>query len=331
MANAPPIAGERSPDMNDVFSLALPFFGLIFLGFGAGKLVDLPEAGLAWLNFFVVYCALPALFFQLLSKTPIDQIANWGFVFGTTFSTYVAFALAFCAGVLVTGGQIREATVQGLIGAYSNIGYMGPGLTLATLGIASTVPTALIFCFDNALLFMLAAFLMAIGGTEQRSTADLLLTALRKLFLHPFIIATILGVAAAAVELQLPTALNKFLSFLSSAAAPCALFAMGVSVALRPIRRVPTELPILLLIKLILHPLIVYLVLIWLGGIDPLWIKTAVLMACLPPAANVFVLASQYETYIERASSAILIGTVVSVTTVSAVLYLIVRDLIPGL
>lgn len=317
--------------MSDVIALALPFFGLIFLGFGAGKLVDLPEQGLAWLNFFVVYCALPALFFQLLSKTPIDQIANWGFVFGTTFSTYVAFALAFCVGVVVTGGQIREATVQGLIGGYSNIGYMGPGLTLATLGVSSTVPTALIFCFDNALLFMLTAFLMAIGGTEKLSAIELLLTALKRLFLHPFILATIAGILAAAVQLPVPDAVDKLLSFLSSAAAPCALFAMGVTVALRPVKRLPMELPVLLLIKLVVHPIVVFVVLVWLGGIDPLWIKTAVLMACLPPAANVFVLATQYRTYVERASSAILIGTAVSVLTVTTFLYLVVEGLLPGL
>lgn len=317
--------------MSDVIALALPFFGLIFLGFGAGKLVDLPEQGLAWLNFFVVYCALPALFFQLLSKTPIDQIANWGFVFGTTFSTYVAFALAFCIGVVVTGGQIREATIQGLIGGYSNIGYMGPGLTLATLGVSSTVPTALIFCFDNALLFMLTAFLMAIGGTEKLSAIELLLMALKRLFLHPFILATIAGVFAAAVQLPVPDAVDKLLTFLSSAAAPCALFAMGVTVALRPVKRLPMELPVLLLVKLVVHPIVVFVVLVWLGGIDPLWIKTAVLMACLPPAANVFVLATQYRTYVERASSAILIGTAVSVLTVTTFLYLVVENLLPGL
>jgi len=317
--------------MNDVISLALPFFGLIFLGYGAGKIAKLPEEGLAWLNFFVVYCALPALFFKLLSATPISEIANWGFVFGTTFSTYVAFALAFCVGVMVTGGQIREATVQGLIGAYSNIGYMGPGLTLATLGIASTVPTALIFCFDNALLFMLAAFLMALGGTDKLSTTQLVVSALKKLFLHPFILATIAGILAAAVELPLPDAVDKLLAFLSSAAAPCALFAMGVTVALRPVKRLPLELPVLLLIKLVIHPIIVFMVLVWLGGIEPLWIKTAVLMACLPPAANVFVLASQYHSYIERASSSVLIGTAVSVFTVTGILYLIVGDLLPGL
>lgn len=317
--------------MSEVISLALPFFGLIFLGYGAGRFVDLPESGLAWLNFFVVYCALPALFFRLLSETPIDEIANWGFVFGTTFSTYVAFALAFCIGVVITGGQIREATIQGLIGAYSNIGYMGPGLTLAALGIASTVPTALIFCFDNALLFMLTAFLMAIGGTENLSKFDLVVNAMKKLFLHPFIIATIAGIVAAALELQIPFAINRLLEFLASAAAPCALFAMGVTVALRPVKRLPMEMPALLLIKLVIHPVIVFTVLVWLGGIDPLWVKTAVLMACLPPAANVFVLATQYRTYIERASSSILIGTAVSVLTVTTFLYLVVEDLLPGI
>ena len=47
-------------------------------------------------------------------------------------------------------GRYLEA---GLSGAYGNIGYMGPGLALATLGAAANVPVALIFCFDSILLF----------------------------------------------------------------------------------------------------------------------------------------------------------------------------------
>jgi predicted permease len=57
----------------------------------------------------------------------------------------------------------------------------------------------------------------------------------------------------------------------------------------------------------------------------PLWVATAVLMASLPPALNVFVMASQYQTYVERASSTILVGTVASVVTVTELLALIVR------
>ena len=56
--------------MTDILKLALPFFGLIFLGFASGRIARLPERELGWLNFFVIYMALPPLFFQLVSRTP---------------------------------------------------------------------------------------------------------------------------------------------------------------------------------------------------------------------------------------------------------------------
>ena len=40
-------------------------------------------------------------------------------------------------------------------------------------------------------------------------------------------------------------------------------------------------------------------------------------------------LASQYQVYVERASSAVLIGTIASVVTVTALLYLVTHDLLP--
>ncbi len=315
--------------MGDVFTLALPFFGLIFLGFLSGKIVKLPESGLAWLNFFVVYISLPALFFRLISQTPLEELTNWSFVMSTTLTTYSAFAIAFAFGLWMTRGKMAEATIQGLVGSYSNIGYMGPGLTIAALGPAATVPTALIFCFDSILLFTLIPVMMALSGTEKLSWQQTILYVLRKVFLHPFIIATIIGVLAAAIQFQPPGWIDKMLTYLSNAAAPCALFAMGVAVALRQVRRVPTEMPVLLIIKLIVHPVLVYLLLSRIDGIPESWIYTAILMACLPPAANVFVVAQQYDTYVERASSAVMIGTLFSVATVTTFLYLITKGLLP--
>jgi predicted permease len=101
------------------------------------------------------------------------------------------------------------------------------------------------------------------------------------------------------------------------------LFTLGVTVALRPLKTVPVELPALIGIKLVLHPLIVWLMLSWLGDFGWEWTMTAVLMAALPPALNVFVIANQYKVYVERASAIILIGTIASVVTVTGLLYLI--------
>jgi len=307
--------------MQDVITLALPFFGLILLGFVAGKIRNFPEAGLSWMNFFVVYLALPALFFRLLSETPFEQLANVSFVAATTFTTYIVFAISFCIGVVATRGNIGESTILGIAGAYSNVGYMGPGLTLAVLGEQATVPTALILAFDNALMFILAPLLMALAGSDDDNFLETLKQIGIRIFTHPFILATIAGVTAAAFEFQPPVAVNTMLLYLSNAAAPCALFAMGVNIALRPLGRIPLELPLVLSIKLVLHPILVFLLLSWLGGFDPNWVATAVLMSCLPPATNVFVIAQQYGTYVQRASSFVLIGTAVSIVSVTGFIW----------
>ncbi len=309
--------------MLQVATLAFPFFGLIFLGFFAGRIFKVPAEGLAWLNIFIIYFALPALFFQLISQTPIEQLANWTYVFSTSFSTYCAFALAFCIGIYVTRGNVAIATIQGMVGGYANVGYMGPGLTLAVLGPEAAVPAALIFCFDVALVFTLAPLLMAFAGTEKQAPLKLALQIVKKVFLHPFIIATIAGVLGAAFRFEPPQAVDTILTFLRSAAAPSALFAMGVTVALRPLKRFPVELPGLLAVKLVAHPLIVYLMLGVVGDFDPVWVATGVLMASLPPAATIYVIAQQYQVYVERASTAVLIGTGMSVATVTFVLFLI--------
>ena len=315
--------------MNGVLSMALPFFGLILLGFACGKLRRIPAEGLAWLNFFIIYLALPALFYQLMAKTPFEQLSNWPYVLTTTLATCSAFALSFAVGVLL-GGRVPQATMQALLGSYSNVGYMGPGLTLAAFGPPAAVPTALIFCFDNALLFTLVPLLMAVAGPVKQSPARTALNVLKRVALHPFILATAAGVLAAYVGFEPPAALEQMLTFLRGAAAPCALFTLGVTVALRPWTGISLDLPLLLAIKLVIHPALVCGLLIHIGGFDPVWIRTAVLMAALPPALNVFVLAQQYGSYVQGASNGVLLGTLVSVATVTGLLVLITKGWLPG-
>jgi len=315
--------------MAEVLALALPFFGVIFLGLGCGRMARIPESGLAWLSFFIIYVALPALFFSLVARTPFHELTNGRFIAATTLSTATCFALSLAVGLWLRRGNLPEASIAAIIGSYSNVGYMGPGLTLGALGAAASVPTALIFVFDSLFFFTIIPIMMAIGGRDRRGIGATLWLVVRRVVTHPFNVATFLGVFAAFVEFHPPTAIEKTLEFLRNAAAPCALFTLGVSVALRPMDRMQSEVPALLLIKLVAHPALVWLVLTSVGGFEPVWIATAVLMASLPPALNAFIMAKQYETYVEGASGGVLIGTVVSVLTVTAMLYALQHDMLP--
>jgi predicted permease len=109
--------------MIDILNLAVPYFGLIFIGFACGKAKGLPEQGLAWMNFFLLYVSLPALLFGIMSKTPFAELNNPPFLIATSLGTMSAFVLAMIAGRMIGGLSLREATLAGLSGSYGNIGY----------------------------------------------------------------------------------------------------------------------------------------------------------------------------------------------------------------
>jgi malonate transporter and related proteins len=307
--------------MVDILNLALPYFGLIFIGFACGKARGLPEQGLAWMNFFLLYVSLPALLFGIMSKTPFEELNNPPFLIATTLGTTTAFFLALFTGRLLGRLPLREATLAGLSGAYGNIGYMGPGLALAVLGSKAAAPTALIFCCDSIFLFTIVPLLIALTDSKHPTLWHTLGVVVRQIVLNPLIMSACLGALAAALHLHLPVAVDSTVLFLQNAAAPTALFVLGVTVALRPFGRVPWEVPGVIAIKLLIHPLVVFGLMLLLGPFAQPWAATAVLMASLPPALNVFVIARQNNSWIEPASVAVLIGTFVSVVTLTSVMW----------
>ncbi len=311
-----------------LFNLLAPFFGLIGLGFLCGKFVRQPEAGLAWMQFFVIYVALPCLFFRLIADKPLDQLTNWSFITATTLATFCAFALSFSAGWRYTK-DLPQSVMQGVAGSYSNIGYMGPPLVLAALGQAASAPVVLIFVFDNLLLFSLIPLLMSVAGLERLSLGATIRRIVWRILTHPFNVATMLGIAASYLHLTLPAPVNQMVTWLSGAAAPCALFILGVTVAMRPLRRIPGEVPILVVTKLVLHPLFVWILLSAIGDFGETWTYAALTMAALPPALNIFVISTQYNVGVERASACVLIGTIASMVTLTALLFVIRTGMVP--
>ncbi|MGW9230346.1 AEC family transporter [Pseudorhizobium sp. NPDC055634] len=315
--------------MADISALLLPFFGLILIGYLAARVTRQPAEALGWMNTFIIYAALPALFFKLVSRTPVEDLARIDFIVTDIAATYVIFVLVFLISRYLRRAPFADSTIQAFGGAYGNIGYMGPGLALLAFGEAAAVPVALIVCLENATHFMVAPAMMAVAGGDRRPPLQLAADVVRKVALHPFILSTALGFLVAASGVAVPEAASRLVDYLAQAAAPCALFAMGVTLALRPLRRIPVEISYLAAAKLVIHPAAVYLALSLAGDFDPVWVYSAVLLAALPTATNVFVISQQYGIWQERASATVLITTILSVLTLPVLLYLITSGLLP--
>ncbi len=134
--------------MAEIAGLLFPFFGLILIGYVAARVTRQPAEALGWLNTFIIYAALPALFFKLVARTPVDQLARMDFVVLSLAATYTIFLCLFLIGYYVRRNSFADCTIQSFAGAYGNIGYMGPGLALLALGERAAVPVALIVCLE---------------------------------------------------------------------------------------------------------------------------------------------------------------------------------------
>ena len=212
-------------------------------------------------NIFIIYLALPALFFKLVSKTPIEQLTRFDFVLASIGATYTVFALIFSAGYLIRRNSLAESTVQGLAGAYGNIGYMGPGLALAGARRAGSSAGGADLLLRECAAFHRRARDDGAGRRREKPPGGWRFGIARKILLHPFILSTIAGVIAALLRRSSRRCRSRrLIDYLAQAAAPCALFAMGVTLALRPLKRIPAEIGYIVPAKLILHPVLMYLV-----------------------------------------------------------------------
>ena len=308
--------------MIEILNVALPFFGLILAGVVAGRVWRLGEDGLAWLNIFVIYFALPSLIFVVVAATPLEKLANPGYVTATASVTSICFVLMLLLARRVFGSSLKEAALQGTSASYGNVGYMGLPLAVAFFGPEAAVPAALVFCFDCTVEFAFtAAFVNLDDHGRSRSGAAWKL--LQDIFSHPFIVATILGVAASATGIKPEGGLQSILEMLMRAAGPVALFAMGVTVALRGKPSLGPELPVLTGIKLVLQPILAFVVISTLVDADLAWLQVAVMMAALPTAGNAFILARQYNAYVAGSGSAVIVTTALSVITIPLIVYVL--------
>ncbi len=309
--------------MHPVLNTALPFFALIFCGYGAGRLRLLDETAAAGVNTFVFYFALPAFLFGLMSSSPIGEVVNGPFIGAYVTASLAVFALAALAGRRLFKVGRAEAAVQGLAAVLANTGYMGIPLISAVFGTEAAVPIVVGLTLDGILIIPLGIIIIESSKGNTESLPATALSTFSALARNPLILAIFVGLAASAVGLETPEPLANFLDLLGGTAGPCALFALGATLAGRKVAGGTAEVSYMTFMKLAVHPTALFLTTTVLFDVQPLWATAALLGAALPIAANVFIVARQYDVYVVRTSSAILVSTAVSMFSVSTLLLIL--------
>ncbi len=307
--------------MSAVLQAALPVFALILLGWLAGRQRLLGANAVDVLNLFVTQLALPALLFRATSTISRADLANTGFL--------LAFALPMlaCCAVSVLLDRQRSlaiTTIDALSAGYANTAYMGIPICLLLLGQRALLPAVLSSLLTVCALFAIAIVLVEIDLQEVPSLPRTLGRVGLSLARNPLVAAPVLGGLLAATGWPLPATLLSVLTLLGNTASPVALVTIGLFLAeatATPVRL--ATLSGLVSLKLLAQPALTAALAYGVFRMDPLWARSAVLLAAMPTGTGPFMLAKLYGRDAGLTSRTILVSTLLSVLTVSVTITLL--------
>ena len=318
--------------MLSVLLITFPFFALVLCGYLAARTRLLPQPAIPGLNAFVLYFALPCMLYRFGASTPIAQLID-----PAAAGVYLLCALVMVAGtVLATRGPRmgwNDAAFGALVAAFPNTGFMGVPLLVALLGAAAAGPAILTIAIDMVITSSLCVALSRLDVAGTHGMAVALRKALRGMAGNPMPWAIALGALASAVHFKVPGPLDQSVAMLADAASPVALFTIGAVLARSQMNeheqvQARDYVPIALA-KLLLHPLLVWAVgqgAIALGlPLTPFALTALVLLAALPSASNVALLAERFGAHNGRIAHIILVSTALAFLSFSGAVALLVQ------
>lgn len=302
--------------MFEIVGVTLPYFALIACGYVARWRGVMVEGSAKALNAFVLYFALPALLIRTISAIPFEEVFRPGFFAAWGAVSVLMFAGTFLVSALIARQGSAAASIHAAATTHGNVGYLGITLVVSLAGEAAAAPVAMAIIFDMLVVVTLTiALLSRLAPGAGTATPSLLATA-RSAILNPFVLAIGAGLILSLSGIAPPKPVDDFMRILGMAAVPAALFAIGVTLYAQPMRTAATELGWICAAKLLLHPLaMIFVATTDIFGLTREEIAIAVLLASLPVANNVFILAMRYETRPNRISGAILFSTAAALAT----------------
>ncbi len=304
--------------MTAIINVVLPVFAIMMAGYLAGRFRVLGDASSEALNRFVYYGALPALFVVSLSEVGSGDALNWLFVLAFGGSLFVTFILSIAIALFAFPNRLGALGLHGMSAIFSNTGYLGIPLLITAFGEPGKLPAIIGTVITSVIIMPSCIVILELDLNRGAGPLVILRRVVVAVARNPLVLSAGAGLLLSLLDLPLPLPIATFCEIMGAAAGPCALFAIGLFMVGRPLRAGLGEVGWLVLLKLAVQPAITWYVAFELLSMPPFWATSAVILAALPTGALVFVLAQQYDIYLQRATSTILISTVVSVVTLSA-------------
>lgn len=307
--------------MLTILGITGPIFIIIGIGFAAVRMGLLARADMRVLGVFVINVSLPALLFKALSQRALGELVSADLLIAYTLGSLLVGGLALGYVCLVQKRDLQSGAVLALGVSASNSAYIGYPIALQVFGPAASAALAVYAVVESLVMMPLALTLAEAGGSGGRPWYRALGDILLRLAKNPFILAIAAGVAWATTGVPLPAPLARVVDMLSTASAPVALFCIGGTLAGLHLKGLGADIGLIVVGKLLLHPLAVFVVILALPNMAPQLKTVAIMNACMPMMSIYPILGQKYGKE-GICAAALIAATALSFFTISGFLWL---------
>jgi len=307
-----------------IFDIVAPVFLVIGAGYLAVRRGWLSDNMVDGLMKFAIQFAVPCLLFRATSTMDLGTAYDWrlmsAFYIGSTTSFTVATLLAW----KLFGRTPGEAVAVGFGALFSNLVLLGLPISERAWG-ADTVAMASAYAIVSVhapFCYLLGITSMELLRADGRSLPETATVVVRAMFRNSLMIGIGLGFVVNLSGLSLPEALVSAVDIMARAALPAALFGLGGTLTKYSLKASIGEASSISASSLVLHPGISFAV-CRLLDVPAELTSAVVLMAAMAPGVNAYLFASMYHRGQSTAASTVLLGTGVSILSVSIWLWIL--------
>lgn len=310
-----------------MIDIVVPVFFVILVGYIFGRRNRFGADAEKLINDYVLFVALPALLFLAVARADPGDLAQWPFVASTLAGIFVAYMLGKAFAHYKKAASPQSSLV-GMSSCYGTTGYMGIPIMIAAFGPQAAVPAAIATILHNIPAIMTVIVTHDLQKNTESGFMESIGKALWVTFKNPLTLAVIAGALFSVLNIPLPEMVVTFSDFLAAAAGPTALFALGLGLARIEISKQSVKAQAgwvwpVVLIKIAIQPLVTFVVLVLLMGLNiDIWFVAAVVMAAQPIGAGAYVFARRYGFFAEETSLAIIISLLITVVSMTFILQL---------
>jgi len=308
-----------------VFQALFPVIAIAALGYVARHRAWISREEGDGIERIAFWFLIPCLLFLGTATADFPADLDWRYLLAFYSTVLLVYAAGMVFGKLVFGYRLRELSVFGMGGAYSNVTVLGIPITVQLLGESAFVPMLLVITFHNLVLYTTGTIIAGASDSMGKSLGVQLRTIVKEMMLNPISSALLAGAAWNVLNLPTPALFVSTLELLTRAAVPGAIFALGAALTRYHIRGDILAALCIAVIKLVVLPLAMWQMMTRVFDIHGEWMQVAVLLCCMPVGISVYVFSRRYERCETAVATAIVITSLATPLAVSLVGMLILR------